>query len=136
MRRPASAILLSVSRRALGVALAVSLSALALAHEGSVLVCRYSGQIVNPCDCPTAEEDAKVDALDTESCCEIRATHAPSVPGVLTLAPEPPAQTWAPWFPPESSARLDAPPPGPVVVARQQSPPPIPLYLASHQLLI
>lgn len=75
--------------RAIACSLALLLSAQAFASGATVMVCRFTGQVLADCPCPTREEAPK---LQRESCCELRGSIPFNVPAVVREQAQVPPQ--------------------------------------------
>jgi hypothetical protein len=121
--------------RTAALALAIAVASQALAQGGPVLVCRYTGKVLDPCACPQRKGPA-APALQSQGCCEWRAA-PPAVPAIAKAANPSPSRieafSWALPVPP-LAARPDRPFTEPT--ARPQAPPGTPLYLTIRTLLI
>src|SRR4051812_44693179 len=123
--------------RVAGLLIAVALASQALAQGGPVLVCRYTGKVLDPCACP--QETREVPAgpsLQTESCCEWRAEPA-AVPALAkAAAPSLSRAAVLDWAPPATPLAAEPARPFAEIPARPQAPPGTPLYLRIRTLLI
>lgn len=122
----------------IGLLLALAVSSQALAHGSSVLVCRFTGKVIDPCVCPhEREKTPDCPTIKDQGCCELRKTEFPSVPALTkATAPVPTKQVLPAWQvpqPPLPFANINR---TVFVAARQQAPPSTPLYLSIRSLLI
>jgi len=122
--------------RAAGLALAIVAAAQALAPGGAVLVCKYTGKVLDPCSCPQ-RKGPQAPAVQAESCCELR-TAPPSSPAIARAAvPSPSKPEPISWAPPAALPRVQpAEPRFAFTAARPQAPPRTPRYLSIRALLI
>lgn len=122
--------------RLASVLIAAAVAAQALAPSGAVLVCKYTGKVLDPCACPQ-RRGPETPSVRTESCCELRAA-PPSSPAIArTAAPSPSRPeliSWAPSATPPIAAPGD--PRTAFLAARPQAPPGTPRYLFIRTLLI
>jgi len=122
--------------RLASVLIAAAVAAQALAPSGAVLVCKYTGQVLDPCACPQ-RKGPEGPSVQTESCCELRAA-PPSSPAIARPAAPSPSRpelpSWAPPAAPPSAAPGD--PRATFIAARPQAPPATPRYLLIRTLLI
>jgi len=120
--------------RIAGLLIATSVAAQPFAG-GAVLVCKYTGRVIDPCACPRIQDQTpEHPALRVQGCCELRTSDASPSPAVVRAAPPldpPPA-----WSPPQPWPSLAAPVLRIHVSARAQAPPSSPLYLSIRTLLI
>ncbi|MFL5319718.1 MAG: hypothetical protein ACJ790_08675 [Myxococcaceae bacterium] len=74
--------------RAVAIALTILLSAQAVASGATVMVCRYTGKVLQDCPCPAATDDAQI---QKQGCCELRGStvfHVDSIVRSAAHAPE------------------------------------------------
>ena len=124
--------------RVLHLIVALFIAAQALAHDGTLLVCRYTGKVVTPCACPD-ERRAEPDCATVrrQNCCELHKSEAPAVPAVVKAsAPTPVRQVFGTGFTPAPSEPFLGGDRSIFVASRQQAPPSTPLYLSIRSLLI
>ena len=125
--------------RALHIVLALCVAAQALAHDGSVLVCRYTGEALDPCACPQerrVEPDCPTSIRD-QGCCELRKSDTPATPALVKATrPAPTKYVFLTWLYPEPSQTIIGGVQTVFVAARQQAPPSTPLYISIRSLLI
>lgn len=122
--------------RLTAIVFAVLLSAQAALPGGTMWVCRYTGQRIDPCACPQPKP-IQDERILPRGCCEFRQGHLADVAGVvravdsrpLVHAVELPAV--ATWQPPEPSEQ-----PGLRVRNGHDPPPRERLFLSLRQLLI
>ena len=120
--------------RAIGILLAITAGSQAFAHKNAVMVCRFTGKVVDPCACPHERQKASdFPTIKDQGCCELRKANFPSVPALTkATAPAPSKQLFLAWQvpqPPKINRTV-------FVAARQQAPPSTPLYLSIRSLLI
>jgi hypothetical protein len=122
--------------RLFAIAFALLLSAQAALPGGTIRVCRYTGQRVDPCACP-GKKPVEETRLLRQDCCELRQSHHAETQGVVpTLAEQaqvhvvelPAVATWQPPDLPEE--------PGPRTRCGHDPPPRARLFLSLRQLLI
>lgn len=123
--------------RLFAIAFALLLSAQAALPGGTIRVCRYTGQRVDPCACPDKKKPVEEQRLQRQDCCELRQSHRAETQGVVpTLAQHlqvhavelPEVATWQPPALPEE--------PGPRARSGHDPPPKARLFLSLRQLLI
>ena len=108
----------------------------ALAHERVAAVCRFTGAVVEPCECSHAGSNAPtLPTASSQSCCEVRRVHVATLDSVASMVAghgmvRGAAATTMPLAP---SGFLT---PAHTVIARQQAPPKAALYLVHRSLLI
>ena len=123
--------------RLAGLLIAAAVAAQSLAPSGAVLVCKYTGKVLDPCACPEqAHQVPDAPTLQAQSCCEWRAA-PPAVPALARAAAPSPSRLEA-LDRVALSPSLPAEPERPCaeITARPQAPPGTPLYLAIRTLLI
>jgi hypothetical protein len=122
--------------RLLAIVFALLLPAQAALPGGTIRVCRYTGQRVDPCVCP-GKKPVEETRLLRQDCCELRQSHHADTEGVLpTLAGYvqvhgvelPAVATWLPPAFPEE--------PGQRARSGHDPPPRARLFLSLRQLLI
>ena len=107
----------------------------ALAHDSAAAVCRFTGEVIEPCACERSHATAPaMPSINSQSCCELRRVHVVTLDAIanvehgnivrLTQA----VALVVPTNNVSTAAR--------VIIARQQAPPTTPLYLAHRSLLI
>ncbi len=127
---------MSLFARAIGLLLAITVGSHAFAYRNAVMVCRFTGKVVEPCACPHERQKASdVPTIKDQGCCELRTTNFPSVPALTkATAPAPSEQIFLTWqVPPLPFPNINR---TVFVAARQQAPPSTPLYLSIRTLLI
>lgn len=117
---------------------AIVVASQALADGGSVLVCRYTGRIMDPCACPHERQQPSDRAtLQDQGCCELRKSEAPATAVLAKATPPAPTKyadvTWLSLAPSRTSMGASR---TVFVAARQQAPPSTPLYITIRSLLI
>jgi hypothetical protein len=120
--------------RTAALVLAVTVGSQALAPAGAVLVCKYTGKVLDPCACPQ-RKGAQAPAVQAEGCCELRAA-PPSSPALARAAvPSPSRPEPFSWAPPPAAPRIEDRRSA-FIAARPQAPPGTPRYLSIRTLLI
>jgi hypothetical protein len=109
-----------------------------LAYGGATLICRHSGERMDPCACPHQREQVPGSVtLKGESCCDLRTIESPVLPAVLkSTIPSAAKQLLMAWELPESAEPFTRSRHGVYVAARQQAPPSKPIYLSIRSLLL
>jgi hypothetical protein len=122
--------------RLASVLIAAAVAVQALAPSGAVLVCKYTGKVLDPCACPQ-RKGPETPSVQAESCCELRAA-PPSSPAIArAAAPSPSRPDLVSWAPPSALSRIEAADPRvALIAARPQAPPSTPRYLSIRTLLI
>jgi hypothetical protein len=118
-----------------GLLIAAAFAAQTLAPSDAVLVCRYTGQVLDPCACPQ-RKGPDAPALQSQSCCEWRSA-APATPAIAkTSAPSHSRFSLLSWALPAPSPGAEMGQHSVLIAARPQAPPGTPLYLTIRTLLI
>lgn len=81
-----------MTSRAFAIALALLLSAQAIAAGGTVMVCRYTGKVLVECPCPESQDGPAT--LSKESCCELRGSAPMQVTAVVPFVDQAPLVGW------------------------------------------
>lgn len=122
--------------RLIAIVFALLLPAQAALPGGTIRVCRFTGQRVEPCACP-GKKPLEEERLQRQDCCELRQSHRADTQGVVpTLAEHvqvhavelPAVVAWQPPALPEEA--------GPRARSGHDPPPRARLFLSLRQLLI
>ena len=124
--------------RTFALLMATAVAFQALAGSESVLVCRYTGNVVEPCPCPKKQsvQESDCGTLKEQSCCELRTSDSPVVPALTERTVTTQSKVVLAWAPPPAPHQLASSAKTILVAARQQAPPSVPLYLSVRSLLI
>lgn len=128
-------------RSVLRVLTTIAFASQLMAMGGSVMVCRYTGEVLKKCCCPQVERTKALESplshIIAECCCDQRDSAKADVTATVERSPEKPgAVTLVAVLPPDLPRQLSL---EPLTVLEERSigpPPKTPLYILERHLLI